>query len=186
MIRYATLPGVAIVARQRRLRQAAWLAALVASLVVLGLTLMAILPRALGYSTFIVYGGSMEPSIREGSVVVAKPVSIASVRAGDIILFRPSDSRDPVMHRVVSVRDTEGKLFFTLKGDANDTADPKELELSGRGSKVIYALPLIGYLFDFAGSGLGRMIAIVLPTLFLTCWALRGIWTTKEARPTAG
>ena len=178
MIRYATLPGVAIVARQRRLRQAAWLAALAAVLVVFGLTLLAILPRAFGYSTFIVYGGSMEPSIGKGSVVVAKPAAEEDDVAGD--------ARDPVMHRVVSARETNGKLLFTLKGDANDTADPKELELSGRGSKVIYALPLIGYLFDFAGSGLGRIIAIILPTLFLTYWALRGVWSAKEDRPTAG
>ena len=186
MIRYATLPGVAIVARQRRLRQAAWLAALAAVLVVFGLTLLAILPRAFGYSTFIVYGGSMEPSIDKGSVVVARPAAVEAIRAGDVILFRPGDARDAVMHRVVTAREANGKLLFTLKGDANDTADPKELELSGRGSKVIYALPLIGYLFDFAGSGLGRMIAIILPTLFLTYWALRGIWTAKETHPAAG
>src|SRR3972149_5369063 len=108
MIRYAPLPGAPTAPRQRRLRRAAWLAALAAVLVVFGLTLLAILPRAFGYSTFIVYGGSMEPSIDKGSVGVARPVAVGAVRAGDVILFRPGDARAAVMPRVVTAREATG------------------------------------------------------------------------------
>lgn len=190
MIRPTAFPGFAVAARsffgEGRLRQALWAVACGAVLFVFVLTLLAVLPRAFGYGTFIVYGGSMEPAVAKGSVVVARPVAAASLQPGDVVLFRAAEASEPVMHRIVAVREEDGRRVFTLKGDANATADPRELELTGEGSKVVYALPLIGYVFHFAGSPAGRALAILLPTLYLTYWALRGIWSTKETPPPRG
>src|SRR5437762_2528229 len=57
--------------------------------------------RLIGWSSFIVYSGSMTPKIAVGSVAVAKPVSVESLRIGDVIVYRaPGNGGIPTAHRI--------------------------------------------------------------------------------------
>jgi signal peptidase I len=68
---------------------------------------------------FSAHGMSMDPFIRDGDAITIVPLGSRQPRVGDVVAFcRPPDSR-LVVHRVVGA----GPFGFTVRGDANDTAD---------------------------------------------------------------
>ncbi len=154
-----------------------------AALVVVGALAVSLAPRLLGYSSVIVYGGSMADSVSVGSIAVTEEVSTEDVGVGDVIVFHPpttstnpSTNPSALMHRVVSVREEDGQRLFRTKGDANATPDPWEVGIEGRGSRVVYAVPYVGYLVNFAGTPLGWALLLFLPATYLGLTTLRRIW----------
>ncbi len=136
-------------------------------------------PRLYGYSPVIVYGGSMADTIRVGSIAVTKEIRAEDVAVGDVIVFRPPDTapdRLPVMHRVVSIREEDGQRIFRTKGDANAAPDPWEMYIQGRGARVVYSVPYVGYLVNFAKTPLGCTLLLLLPVGYLGLTTLRRIW----------
>jgi signal peptidase len=155
-----------------------------AALIIVGALAVSLTPRLLGYSSVIVYGGSMAGSVRVGSIAVTKEVQPEDIRVGDVIVFYPpttSPNRSPLMHRVISVREEDGQRLFSTKGDANATPDPWEIAVEGRGSRVAYAVPYVGYLVDFAGTPLGWALLLFLPATYLGVTTLRRIWAGERS-----
>jgi len=171
---------LAIPARVRRLLGLAANVTLVgAALVVVSALAVSLAPRLLGYSSVVVYGGSMADSVPIGSIAVTEEVSTEDVGVGDVIVFHPpatSPNSSTLMHRVVSVREEDGQRLFRTKGDANATPDPWEMGIEGRGSRVVYSVPYVGYLVDFAGTPLGWTLLLFLPATYLGLTTLRRIW----------
>jgi len=150
-----------------------------AALVVVGALAASLAPRLLGYSSVIVYGGSMADGIPVGSIAVTKEVQPEDVNVGDVIVFYPpatSPDRSPLMHRVVSVREEDGQRIFRTKGDANPTLDPTEVSLQDTGSRVVYTVPYVGYLVNLARTPLGWTLLLFLPATYLGLTTLRRIW----------
>ena len=82
--------------------------------------LLAEVLRASGSARLRVTGSSMLPTIWPGDVAVLERADIASLRAGDLILFQ-EDSR-LYLHRIVALGpDGDG---FVTRGDAMPQADP--------------------------------------------------------------
>src|SRR4051812_32036634 len=77
--------------------------------------------RVSGLSTFIVTGGSMEPNIAKGALVLVQPVSPAEVRIGDVITFQQYEQT--TTHRVIAITEAPQGPVFKTKGDANVVAD---------------------------------------------------------------
>jgi len=171
---------LAVPARVRRfLGLAANMTLVGAALVVVGALTVSLAPRLLGYSSVVVYGGSMADSVPIGSIAVTEEVSTEDVGVGDVIVFHPpttSPNPSTLMHRVVSVREEDGQRLFRTKGDANATPDPWEMGIEGRGSRVVYSVPYVGYLVDFAGTPLGWTLLLFLPATYLGLTTLRRIW----------
>ena len=152
-------------------------------LVVVGTLAASLAPRLLGYSSVIVYGGSMAHSVPVGGIAVTKEVTTEDVGVGDVIVFyppttstNPSPKPSPLMHRVISIREENGQRLFQTKGDANATPDPWEIGIEGRGSRVVYTVPYVGYLINFARTPLGWALLLFLPATYLGVTTLRRIW----------
>jgi signal peptidase len=179
------IPAVPAAAR-RPLVIAANLALSAAVLVVAAALAASMLPRLLGYSPVIVYGGSMADSVPVGSVAVAEEVWPEDIGVGDVIVFHPptaSQHRSPLMHRVVSIREEDGQRLFHTKGDGNATPDPWEIGIERRGSRVVYAVPYVGYLVNFARMPLGWGLLLILPGAYLGAVLLRRIWAAQPPAP---
>ena len=94
--------------------------------------------------------GSMQSSYPAGSLVLTAEAPASSVRAGDVIAFRPpppyvTSSGRPVLHRVVTARVLDGRLLVTTRGDANPAADPWTLDLTGaRIHRAHGSVPFVG------------------------------------------
>lgn len=113
------------------------------------------------YRSLAVVSGSMEPELPYGSMIVISPREV--YKEGDIVTFRSlSDGLvKRFTHRIVSI---EGAAAVT-KGDANNSADPEPTPLSKAEGKVVFTVPLAGYLimaFDYPAVKIGGGLVFLL------------------------
>jgi signal peptidase len=159
--------------------------AVLAFAVTLGAVAAATLPTLFGYHAYIVYGGSMEPALPLGSVAVARPVTPDEVGVGDIIAFEGSRESSPVLHRVVDVRVENGERLFVTRGDANPVSDPRPVRLEREGDRVVYHVPLVGFLIHFGRTTGGLLLFFGAPLTALlahTLWRLAQ-WRRRSLTP---
>ncbi len=139
---------------------------LVAGIIAVAVLLAATLvPLGGGIKVKVVKSGSMEPVIHTGSIVVIKPAPMYVV--GDIITFGADTKMQiPTTHRVVEITEGPTKIF-TTKGDANDSIDPSNVYLEDIHGKVIFTVPTVGFILDFARKPLGFALIVGLPALMI-------------------
>ena len=146
----------------------------------LGLVLAALVPSYVGYESLIVYGGSMAPFLRLGDVAVIQPASPEDLRVGDIVTYRsPTNPRALVTHRIMRIKTQDGALAFETKGDASPNVDYWSVSGDTVVGRVVYKVPFVGYVFDFAKGLPGRLFLLGLPALLLVIETSR----RKHAHP---
>jgi signal peptidase len=154
--------------------------------VALVLALAVLVPALLGFQRYVITSGSMTGTYDRGSLVFDRVVATSSLKAGDVITFRPPGQAGLVTHRIVSLRVVGGQRVFTTKGDANRTADvwgPLTLH-DARQARVAFHVPYIGYGIAALSDRRVRMVVIGLPALLIALSTLAGLWrdTSPEAR----
>lgn len=139
-----------------------WLVAAV--LMLIGLMVATFL--ALGIHVFRVAGGSMEPTLPSGSVVITMATDDLAER--DIITYREPGSGDITTHTFIGY-DDGGSLM--TKGDANVTPDVfmKPLVADDVIGKVVLMSPLLAPSFWLSLRGVAAIAALaVLAWVFLS------------------
>ena len=108
-----------------------------------------LVPVLLGWHSYVIVTGSMEPGISAGDVVLASPDPVIEQTIGRVITFdNPSREGHILTHRVVSI-DDDGSLV--TQGDANPTPDsvhvPRE-SVTGLGRLLVQfvGLPVVWFL----------------------------------------
>jgi signal peptidase I len=125
--------------------------------------------------SFVVVTGSMEPTIKTGSVAFVKEVDAKSVKVGDIIAFTsPNDPNNTILHRVNTISSTDPLLFKT-KGDHNNDIDA--WDVPGVGVKGVYitAIPYLGNIAAFIRTKVGFSLIIGIPALLFIIFQLFNI-----------
>lgn len=115
------------------------------------------------YGLFIIQSGSMEPTIKTGSVAVDKKAD--DYKEKDIITFRRAEKI--ITHRITKIVEQNGENLYQTKGDANGGEDlilVRENDVLG---KVLFAIPFFGYAMAFAKTKLGIFLLIVIPALWI-------------------
>ena len=142
-----------------------------ASLGVIAVLLVAsLLPIPGNYKVKVVLSGSMEPTIKTGSIIVARPVS--QYQKGDIITFGKDTKKEvPVTHRIVS----EKNGGFITRGDANDVIDTNLVQRKDIIGKVVFTAPYIGYAISAAKTPIGFVVLIMIPALLIIFDEIRKI-----------
>jgi len=134
--------------------------------VVFALIIISIIPIPGNYEVLTVLSGSMEPAIKTGSIVFVKPSS--NYQVNDIITFLESNISDkPITHRIVEIREENGALYYKVKGDANSAADWSEVSKENITGKVLFSIPFLGYLLNFAKQPLGFALLIWTPAVII-------------------
>jgi signal peptidase len=161
---------------------ARFVAAVAAGLAV-GLLLAVGLSLALGYRSFAVLSGSMEPAIHTGDAVVDEPIAPLEARVGDVITFKdPSRGGELVTHRVRSVRPHGAMVAMVTKGDANNAVERWNIPRDGSIGRVAYTLPSGGRVVTAIRGRFGRLLLIALPALCLGIYELTRIWRPRRTR----
>lgn len=133
-----------------------------------------------GLRFYSVITASMEPAIKQGSLIIVRLCMPENVQVGDIITYslHIQDSQGTVTHRVIDIRTENGdetRLWFITKGDANAVAD-----------LPVSAEQLIGKVIAKLG-GMGRLISrfgMFLPLALLSfplCWGLAVLFLSGMA-----
>ncbi len=117
--------------------------------------------------TYIVVSGSMEPTIKTGSVAFTIPTKPTEIKIGDIIAFAsPMNGKDVILHRVFAIKST-APLHFQTKGDSNNSPDNWDvMDVSVLG-KEVFSIPYLGNAGAFMRKPLGFIILIVIPALLI-------------------
>jgi len=123
--------------------------------------------RVSGLGTFIVTGGSMEPSIHKGSLVLVQPVSPSEIKVGDVITFQQYDQT--TTHRVIAVGRDERGLVFKTKGDANVVTDPEDKTFPSQVGIVRLAVPVAGTLAASVQAYWRLVLTLIAAITFFSC-----------------
>ncbi|MBY0148717.1 signal peptidase I SipW [Neobacillus niacini] len=149
--------------------------------------------KVFGYEIMTVLSGSMEPSIKTGSIIAVKPVPAASeLKKGDVITFKASDNPNTLItHRIVEVERVNESVQFITKGDNNDTKDTAHVNSQNIvGAYSGFTLPFIGKLLAFIQSNNGAIFLLIVPGVLMILWSVINFWreiskvNPKEVKPT--
>jgi signal peptidase len=126
-----------------------------------------------GSFSSVVLGGSMEPTIHVGSIVIVRKVNPEDVRVGDIVAFRTGESK--TIHRVKEKVVENGSIYFRTKGDANEDPDPWIVKPQDILGELQLTIPYYGYLIWFAQTPFGIVLFILVPAIILIANEVRNI-----------
>ncbi len=125
-----------------------------------GLLLLTVAPfPGFDLNARVVQSGSMEPTIRTGSVIFTLPAE--EYKIGDVITYRTAEGETPTTHRIVD-KDPE-QNSFTTQGDANPAQDIDAVEDTNILGSVRFHIPFLGYPINFARQPLGFLLFLLIP-----------------------
>jgi len=135
----------------------------------------------LGYEVKIVKSGSMEPEIATGGIVVVR--EMPSYGVGDVVTYEaPARGDLAVTHRIVEARGSGAGASYITKGDANEDVDPNAVRARSIIGAVVFSVPYLGYIIEFARTPLGFGLLIGLPALVIILDELATIvWEVRLA-----
>ena len=108
----------------------------------------------------VVVSGSMEPAFYRGDIVVVEKADFLGinefdpkdVQIGDVVVYDAKWFDQPVIHRVIDIKDVNGTTMYKIKGDNNNSPDPYYVTPSQIKEKVVtwgdnlVIIPKVGYL----------------------------------------
>jgi len=166
----------------RRLLDIVGYLALACCLALLASLLTVAATNLLGYQNFVIYSGSMEPTVKVGSLLLTRPADVEDLQVGDVITYRSPGNHTTLTHRIVSIRQQDGERVFTTKGDASLEPDPREVILRGQVSKMAFDIPYLGYVVDFAKSIQGIVLLLLVPAAGLLLMQGPKLWKARASR----
>jgi signal peptidase I len=139
------------------------------------LILCFIKPLSSCYRTFTLIGGSMDPAIKTGSLILVRAVNPEELEPGDIITFRNSSHTKVITHRVIAV-ERAGVLRFTTRGDANSANDFAPVFAADVIGKVLVVIPYMGSVIYYSRNYLLHFLLLTVPAvLVLIPWRIRPV-----------
>lgn len=105
-----------------------------------------------GQNMVVVVSGAMEPALYRGDIVFVEE-NPSNIQVGDILVYNATWFNQPVIHRVISVKnDSKGNTVYEMKGDNNPVPDPVLVSKDQIISRVVNTgsspsvIPKIGYI----------------------------------------
>lgn len=145
--------------------------------VLVAMTLLAVammLTSYFGWDIGSVANDSMQPELSAGDAIAYSPVEIEDIEVGDIIAFRSSGGAT-ACRRVTDVGFDGTSTVFQTKGDANREPDQGMVLAKDVEGRVAYCIPRLGGFVEFAGSGGGLVLLIVVPGMLIVVSEIGGI-----------
>jgi signal peptidase len=150
--------------------------------VLASLVVARVVPAITGGPTFVVGGGSMEPNVPIGSVVVDAPVAAADLQIGDIVSVKVGTQETVFTHRITRLIQRDGALWIQTKGDANPAEDPSIIPATTVAGRVATVIPYLGYPIQLLSSlaGVAFLLSVGMVTL-LAAWLLETLEDDQRA-----
>ena len=121
--------------------------------------------EVIGYRTYTVLSGSMEPKFYPGDIVVVKHRSKTDIQVNDIVTYK-DDNEIIVTHRIIE--EVDGG--YITKGDNNNVRDAVVLRDEVIIGEAKFRIPKLGYMVNFlANPKVISIELIVLALMILFC-----------------
>ena len=99
----------------------------------------------------VVVSESMEPVMYRGDIVLIDN-NPSYIQVGDIVVYHATWFSQPVIHRIIQIKNTTNGVLYTIKGDNNPNPDPEPVYPNQVISKVVninnkpLIIPKIGFI----------------------------------------
>lgn len=137
-------------------------------------------PSIAGYQILRVITPSMEPTLKENSIIIIKRTAQEKLKEGDIITFT---SEDPavkgfyVTHRIEKISESDdGETIYITKGDANTSEDLYPVRYEDIAGKYHKTMPLGNVLGKFIASLANNKIYFLVVFLPILIVLITYIW----------
>lgn len=123
-------------------------------------------PTVFGYTALRVTTGSMKPTYDVDTMIIVKKVEPQEIKKNDVISFY---SQDPLLdgavntHRVVDIKEENGKRTFITKGDNNNVVDAYGVESKYLIGRVVASSRIIGKISRLVANPLVFIPIILIP-----------------------
>ncbi len=115
-----------------------------------------------GWRFLVVKSGSMEPTIKTGSLIFIKQKE--EYQESDIVTYGPVTRPDfLVTHRIVDEISEGEEKYFVTKGDFNEKEDVEKVYSQEVIGKYQFGIPYFGYVINFAKTRAGVILLVVIP-----------------------
>lgn len=92
----------------------------------------------------VVVSGSMEPVFYRGDIVLVEKADFLGihefnaddVKVGDVVVYDAVWFDQPVIHRIIDIKNINGTTMYMIKGDNNDSPDPYYVQASQIREKI--------------------------------------------------
>jgi len=111
--------------------------------IVIALLLVVLVSGIFKYQVLAIATNSMNKVFYRGDAVLLEKIDPKAIEVGDILVFKHGDIT--VTHRVMNIEEKNNKLYFTTKGDANNSIDAFATEEEDVLGKVNYVIKYIGF-----------------------------------------
>jgi signal peptidase I len=139
------------------------------------------IPFVTGGATYVIGGGSMEPTIAKGSAVIDLPVTHEQLAVGDIVTVQVGEQKVIFTHRIVRLVPRDDGLWIQTKGDANEDVDPSIIPATSVVGRVDTVVPYAGFALVLLSSGQGVMFLLALAVMLLAgAWLLESVEIDQE------
>ncbi len=116
----------------------------------------------IGYRSYTVLSGSMEPKFYPGDIVIIKHKNKTDIQVNDIVTYRDNDGVI-ITHRIIE--ETPGG--YITKGDNNNVEDADILTKENIIGEVKVSIPKIGYVMDFLSKPMVIAAEMILLAVFI-------------------
>jgi len=150
--------------------------------IILAIGFVYIAAPVFGNSALIVRSGSMQPAVLVGDLVLTRAQKNLPYKVGDIISFKSQDKI--ISHRILGLKNQNGKIFYRTKGDANKNGDPNLVAESEILGKAYFRLPYLGKLIAFTKTQAGFALAVIFPALLVILFEIQNIFKEVKKQKT--
>ena len=122
----------------------------------------------------------MEPELPVGVFIISQKVNIQDINEGDIVSFSSLESYmkgSIVTHRVIDIKDVNGKISLVTRGDANNSVDGYYVTEDNLVGRVVYNTKEDNFFvraYKFITQKHIFFLIIILPMLITAVCMLRG------------
>lgn len=116
----------------------------------------------IGYRSYTVLSGSMEPKFYPGDIVITKHKNKTDIKINDIVTYRDNDGVI-ITHRIIE----ETPEGYITKGDNNNVEDADVLTKENIIGEVKFSIPKIGYVMDFLSKPMVIAAEMILLAVFI-------------------
>ncbi|MCF7859902.1 MAG: signal peptidase I [Candidatus Cloacimonetes bacterium] len=84
----------------------------------------------------------------KGDIMVLKGQEASDINVGDILVFYSAIKPEPIIHRVIHVRESDDGFVFTTKGDHNGDIHPFEKNIPEKDivGTALFRIPFLGWI----------------------------------------
>ena len=121
-----------------------WSIASIGVMVAMMVAIIMLISGEFRYKMVVVATESMTGAIDKGDAIIYEEYDGQVVEKDTVIVFT-KDDKHLIVHRVIDVQKQNGIIYYTTKGDANDSPDTGFVTSENLRGVVLYRLPGIGH-----------------------------------------